>query len=106
MFSSKVCSYSFFCRSFKTSYRSAVIDPASSGCWLIGTAVPLILMLIGDLTDKKISEAFLSAIRWNSRFIADMGPSPWIPERRSWLIAAQQVVDARFCARLRVDLLH
>jgi hypothetical protein len=29
-------------------------------------------MLIGAPMDRKISEAFLSAISWNRRFIADM----------------------------------
>jgi hypothetical protein len=40
--------------------------------WLTGTATPLILMLMGAPTDMKMSEAFLSAITWNSRFIADI----------------------------------
>jgi hypothetical protein len=30
------------------------------------------LMLIGAPTDRKMSEAFLSAMTWNRRFIADM----------------------------------
>jgi hypothetical protein len=29
-------------------------------------------MLIGDPTERKMSDAFLSAITWNKRFIADM----------------------------------
>src|ERR1041384_7144632 len=40
--------------------------------WFTGTATPLILMLVGAPTDMKMSEAFLSAITWNSRFIADI----------------------------------
>ena len=40
--------------------------------WLTGIATPLILMLIGAPTDRKMSDAFLSAMIWNSRFIADM----------------------------------
>ncbi len=40
--------------------------------WFTGTAMPLILMLIGAPTERKMSEAFLSAISWNSRFIADI----------------------------------
>src|SRR6267142_6858033 len=41
--------------------------------WLIGMATPLILILMGEPTDRKMSEAFFSAISWNSRCIADMG---------------------------------
>src|SRR5688500_1444580 len=44
--------------------------------WLTGTATPLILMLIGAPTDMKMSDALLSAITWNSRFIADMSIPP------------------------------
>jgi hypothetical protein len=36
------------------------------------------LMLIGAPTDMKMSDAFLSAMIWNSRFIADM-PYPLEP---------------------------
>jgi hypothetical protein len=39
----------------------------------MGRETPLILMLMGEPTDRKISEAFLSAINWNRRFIADIG---------------------------------
>src|SRR5258707_4293372 len=45
-------------------------------CWLMGMAWPLILILMGEPTDRKMSEAFFSAISWNSRFIVDMGTSP------------------------------
>ncbi len=41
-------------------------------CWFTGTATPLILMLIGEETERKISDAFFSDINWNRRFIADM----------------------------------
>ncbi len=40
--------------------------------WFTGMATPLILMLIGAPTERKMSEAFLSAMIWNSFFIADM----------------------------------
>ena len=40
--------------------------------WFTGMAMPLILMLIGAPTEMKMSEAFLSAMIWNSRFIADI----------------------------------
>jgi len=39
----------------------------------MGMATPLILILMGAPTDRKMSEAFLSAISWKSRFIADIG---------------------------------
>ena len=42
--------------------------------WFTGTAMPLILMLIGAPTETKMSDAFLSAMIWNSFFIADMQP--------------------------------
>jgi len=45
-------------------------------CWFTGTATPLILMLIGAPTYRKMSDAFLSAITWNNRLIADMVPLP------------------------------
>src|SRR5260221_12177557 len=45
-------------------------------CWLMGMARPLILILMGEPTDRKMSEAFFSAISWNSRFIVDRGISP------------------------------
>ena len=47
--------------------------------WFTGIATPLILMLIGAPTDRKMSEAFFSAITWNRRFIADMVLSPESP---------------------------
>ena len=47
--------------------------------WLTGIATPLILMLIGEPTERKMSDAFLSAMIWNSRFIADMRTLPESP---------------------------
>ncbi len=44
--------------------------------WLIGTATPFSLILIGAPTETKMSEAFFSDITWNSRFIADMVRPP------------------------------
>ena len=52
------------------------LNTAFSTVWLTGTALPLILMLIGEPTDRKMSEAFLSDISWNRRFIADICHSP------------------------------
>src|SRR5689334_4173662 len=69
--------------------------------WLTGTATPLILMLIGAPTDRKMSDAFFSAMIWNSRFIADM-PHPPKPVGAS-LIPSQQFVQACLRAGLRVD---
>src|SRR6266853_542398 len=102
VFSSSVPSYSFFCLSSITSWRRARTVLVSIACWLMGMATPLILILMGDPTDRKMSEAFLSAISWNSRFIADMAS----PLRRGQsLLAAQQIVDAGLRAGLGVDLL-
>ena len=61
---------------------------ASIVCWLIGMAVPLILMLMGEPTERKMSEAFFSAINWNRRFIADIGFLPLIA------VVSQLVLDA------------
>ena len=58
--------------------RSAPRRGAAARCsavitaWLTGMAMPLILMLIGAPTDRNMSDAFFSAISWNSRFIADI----------------------------------
>src|SRR5262245_4605786 len=72
--------------------------------WLTGMATPLILMLIGEPTERKMSEAFFSAISWNSRFIADI----WTPRNlvAASLIPPQQFVQAGFGAGLRVDLFY
>ncbi len=72
MFSSISFSYSLIWCSLSTSYRSVLTASAFSTVWLTGIATPLILMLIGEPTDRKMSEAFFSAITWNNRFIADM----------------------------------
>src|SRR6266849_2023024 len=103
VFNSSVSSYSFFCLSSITSWRRPRTVLASIVCWLMGMATPLILILMGAPTDRKMSEAFLSAISWNNRFIADIH----IPSRRGRaLLAAQQLVDAGLCAGRRVDLFH
>src|SRR6185503_7626368 len=70
--------------------------------WFTGTATPLILMLIGAPTDKKMSEAFLSAMTWNSRFIADIFPPC---SSRPALVSAQQLVQAGLRPGLGIDLL-
>src|SRR5687768_2189340 len=71
--------------------------------WFTGTATPLILMLIGAPTERKMSDAFLSAMIWNSRFIADMPHPPTKPVAAS-LIPPQQFVQAGFGAGLGVNL--
>src|SRR5690242_5063383 len=60
--------------------------------WLTGTDTPLILMLIGAPVEMKMSDAFLSAMIWNSRFIADIC-CPLVATSPS-LIPPQQVVEA------------
>src|SRR5688572_14431988 len=72
--------------------------------WFTGTALPLILMLIGAPTEMKMSDAFLSAMTWNRRFIADIG-FPSLKPAAS-LIAPQQFVEACLGPRLRVDLFY
>src|SRR3954462_14395448 len=71
--------------------------------WLTGTDTPLILMLIGAPTEMKMSDAFLSAMIWNSRFIADIC-SPLVSTSGS--LIPQQVVEARLGAGLGVDLFY
>src|SRR5688572_501681 len=60
-------------------------------------------MLIGEPTDRKMSDAFLSAMTWNNRFIADMLLSPEC--QTASLIPAQQFVQTGFCPRSGVHLL-
>src|SRR5678816_2323609 len=68
-------------------------------------ATPLILMLIGAPTDRKMSDAFLSAMIWNSFFIADIW-SPLVAALRSAsLIPPQQFVQACLGAGFRIDRL-
>src|SRR5688572_9431836 len=69
--------------------------------WFTGTATPLILILIGAPTDMKMSEAFLSAITWKSRFIADI----FFSSCSLCLVAAQQFVQAGLGPGLGIDLL-
>ncbi len=72
VFSSISSSYSLTWRSVRTSYSNCCTVSGVIMVWLTGTDWPLILMLIGEPTDRKMSDAFLSAITWNRRFIADM----------------------------------
>ena len=72
VFSSISSSYSRAWRSVSISYSSCLTISEVMMVWLTGTATPLILMLIGAPTERKMSDAFLSAMTWNSRFIADM----------------------------------
>src|SRR6185295_12822359 len=72
--------------------------------WLTGTAWPLILMLIGAPTEMKMSDAFLSAMIWNRRFIADI-PSSRISSSAS-LIPPEQIVDAGFRAGPGINLFY
>ena len=74
--SSSSSSYSLIWRSLRTSYSRVWTASAVITVWLTGTALPLILMLIGAPTDRKMSDAFFSAISWNNRFMADMLAPP------------------------------
>ena len=73
--------------------------------WFTGTATPLILMLIGAPTVKKMSEAFFSAISWNRRFIADITASAafveWTQSPRS---NSLRLVLARVFASTRLTM--
>lgn len=74
--------------------------------WLIGTVVPWILIAIGAPAEMKMSEAFLSAMTWNSLSRITAGLRR---QRLQWISkgsGAQQFVDAGLGARLRVDPLH
>src|SRR5260221_6122883 len=73
--------------------------------WFTGIATPLILMLIGEPTERKMSDAFLSAMIWNKRFIADIWIPPGIAVAAS-LIPPQQFVQAGFGAGLRIHLFY
>src|SRR5260221_11368734 len=73
--------------------------------WLPEIATPLILMLIGEPTERKMSDAFLSAMIWNKRFIADIWILPGTAVAAS-LIPPQQFVQAGFGAGLRVHLFY
>ena len=75
VFSSISSSYSRAWCSLSTSYSSCLTVSEVMMVWLTATAMPLILMLIGAPTERKMSDAFLSAMTWNSRFIADMSYS-------------------------------
>src|SRR5436853_2513048 len=66
---------------------------ASIDCGFTGMIVPVILMLIGDPFEMKMSEAFFSAIKVSS-FSMNMDSIP-----------SQQFVDARLGAGLGIDLL-
>src|SRR5262245_41868065 len=73
--------------------------------WFTGMATPLILMLIGAPTETKMSDAFLSAMIWNSRFIADMELSLGVaaePAPAS-LIPPEKFVQAGLRAGLGID---
>src|SRR3954470_22219249 len=74
-----------------------LVCSASIGAGFTGMIVPLILMLMGEPEDMKISEAFFSAISCRS-FSMNMRCA-------SRLVAAQQLVDAGLGAGLGVDLL-
>src|SRR6185503_3574214 len=76
-------------------------------------ATPLSLMLIGEPTDRKMSDAFLSAMIWNSLFIADICCPPLVPLLPAFLrggstsygslIPPQQFVQAGLGAGFGID---
>src|SRR6267143_5002855 len=103
VFSSISSSYSRAWRSVSTSYSSCLTVSEVMMVWLTGMATPLILMLIGAPTERKMSDAFLSAMTWNSRFIADMSFSD---QDCTSLIPPQQFIQAGLGAGLGVYLLH
>src|SRR6267143_5825834 len=103
VFSSISSSYSRAWRSVSTSYSSCLTVSEVMMVWLTGMATPLILMLIGAPTERKMSDAFLSAMTWNSSFIADMSFSD---QDCTSLIPAQQFIQAGLGAGLGVYLLH
>src|SRR5574339_107334 len=74
--------------------------------WLTGIATPLILMLIGAPTETKMSDAFLSAMIWNSFFIADMCSLPGTCFLCASLIPPQQFVQACLRASLGIYLFN
>src|SRR5258708_33306231 len=109
VFSSISSSYSLTWRSVSTSNRSCCTVSGVIMVWLTGTSWPLILMLIGAPTEMKMSDAFLSAMIWNSRFIADISsPLPLhVPVQfHCTLIAPKKIVQARLPAGLAVDLFY
>src|SRR4029077_17871944 len=73
--------------------------------WLTGMATPLILMLMGEPKDRKMSEAFFSAISVKTRCIADIESLPGTAVAAS-LIPSEQFVEAGFGPRFRVDLFY
>src|SRR5882672_4265751 len=82
--------------------------------WLTGTAWPLILMLIGAPTETKMSDAFLSAMIWNSRLIADISsplrlyvlPLHVLLQIHCTLITPQKIVQAGLRTRAGIYLFY
>src|SRR5512134_3855705 len=74
MFSSRESSSSRKCASVRRSASSETMAWGASRSWLIGTQTPLILIVIGEPTDRNRSEACFSDIRLNIRS-SDMGVS-------------------------------
>ena len=66
-FSSRLRSSSRNWESESRSVSSVTTACCCSRSWLIGTHTPLIFTVIGDPADRKRSDAFFSAISWNSR---------------------------------------
>src|SRR5258708_2983833 len=102
-------SYSLTWRSVRTSYRSWLTVSGVIMVWLTGTSWPLILMLIGAPTEMKMSDAFLSAMIWNSLFIADISAPLRLHvliQIHCTLIAPEKIVQAGLGARLGVDLFY
>src|SRR5258708_5171583 len=102
-------SYSLTWRSVRTSYRSWLTVSGVIMVWLTGTSWPLILMLIGAPTEMKMSDAFLSAMIWNSLFIADISAPLRLHvliQIHCTLIAPWKMVHAGLGARLGVDLFY
>src|SRR5688572_17346758 len=69
--------------------------------WFNGTAWPLVLILIGGATEMKMAEAFLPAITWKRRCIADI----FFSSCRLCLVAAHPFVQAGLGPGLGIDLL-
>ncbi len=95
MFSSRESSSSRKCESVRRSASSDTIAWGARRSWLIGTHTPLILIVMGEPTERNRSDACFSAIRPNRRssdvVVADMTGRPWAAECTAyggrWLLA-------------------
>ena len=122
MFSSRESSSSRKWASVRRSASRETIAWGASRSWLIGTQTPLILIVIGDPTERKRSDACFSAIRPNRRssdvgvvdMTLDLGllrgkaydcrravanPSDWMKRGRMKPLASAQVVAEGAAAR-------